>query len=118
MLLEKMYELKEANDSKLQQDCIDILIRDCAGMDDTDIIKHLYDISRYSCENIVGEMVPTHNCRQLVIQHIDEVLSLYNESRNECGGIPEELNVEYLAHLAVNMCVENLIYVLGDYMQE
>ena len=34
-----MYELKEASDSKLQQDCIDILIRECAGMDDTDIIK-------------------------------------------------------------------------------
>ena len=54
MLLEKMYELKEGNDSKLWKDCIDILIRECAGMDDTDIMKHLYDISRYSCENIVG----------------------------------------------------------------
>ena len=45
-------------------------------------------------------------------------MSLFNDSRNEWGGVPEELNVDYLAHLAVNMCVENLIYVLGDYMQE
>ena len=118
MLLEKMYELKEGNDSKLWKDCIDILIRECEGMDDTDIMRHLYDISRYSCENIVGEMIPTHNCRQFVIQHIDEVLDLYNESRNEWGGVPEELDVEYLAHLAVNMCASQLIYVLGDYMQE
>ena len=30
MLLDKMDELNEGNDSKLWKDCIDILIRECA----------------------------------------------------------------------------------------
>ena len=118
MLLEKMYELKEGNDSKLWKDCIDILIRDCEGMNDQDIIRHLWDITRYSCENIVGEMIPTYNCRQFVIRNIDEVLAMYTESRNDWGGIPEELDVEYLAHLAVNISATQLLYELEDYVQE
>ena len=42
----------------------------------------------------------TSDCREFVKNNIDEVLQVYNETRVDCSGIPEELDVNYLAWTA------------------
>ena len=119
MLLEKMYELKEGNDSKLWKDCIDILIRDCEGMNDQDIIRHLWEIERYGCESgIVGYLIPTANCKDFLVRNLEEILDLYNETRAESSGIPNELDCTFLAWFGFEQTASQLLYELEDYMQE
>ena len=100
MLCKKdLLKIRQNTESRLVVDTIDIILAEVQEEEDLD--KYLDNVLEYGCQSgCVSSLTYTMDTREFVQNNIDEVLQVYNETRVDCSGIPEELDVNYLAWLA------------------
>ena len=100
MLCKKdLLDIRENTESRLVVDTIDIILDQVDNEEDLD--KYLNDVLEYGANTgCVSSLLYTSDCREFVKNNIDEVLEVYNITRAESSGIPQELDVNYLAWLA------------------
>ena len=100
MLCKKnLMHIRENTESRLVVDTIDIILAEVQEEEDLD--KYLDNVLEYGCQSgCVSSLTYTMDTREFVQNNIDEVLQVYNETRVDCSGIPEELDVNYLAWTA------------------
>ena len=94
-----LLKIRQNTESRLVVDTIDIILDQVDNEEDLD--KYLNDVLQYGLNTgMCTSLLYTSDCREFVKNNIDEVLQVYNETRVDCSGIPEELDVNYLAWLA------------------
>ena len=100
MLCKKdLLKIRQNTESRLVVDTIDIILDQVDNEEELD--KYLNDVLQHGANTgCVSSLLYTSDCREFVKNNIDEVLQVYNETRVDCSGIPEELDVNYLAWLA------------------
>ena len=100
MLCKKnLMNIRENTESRLVVDTIDIILAEI--QEEQNLDKYLDNVLEYGCQSgCVSSLTYTMDTREFVQNNIDEVLQVYNETRVDCSGIPEELDVNYLAWLA------------------
>ena len=104
-----LLDIRENTESRLVVDTIDIILAEVQEEEDLD--KYLDNVLEYGCQSgCVSSLTYTMDTREFVQNNIDEVLQVYNETRVDCSGIPEELDVNYLAWTAFEYlcyCIKN-----------
>ena len=94
-----LMDIRENTESRLVVDSIDIILDQVDNEEELD--KYLNDVLQYGANTgICTSLLYTGDCREFVQNNIDEVLDIYNITRAESSGIPQELDVNYLAWLA------------------
>ena len=94
-----LMDIRENTESRLVVDTIDIILDQVDNEEELD--KYINQVLEYGCQSgCVSSLIYAGDCREFVKNNIDEVLQVYNETRVDCSGIPEELDVNYLAWLA------------------
>ena len=94
-----LMDIRQNTESRLVVDTIDIILDQVDKEEELD--KYLDDVLQYGANTgCVSSLLYTADCREFVKNNIDEVLQVYNETRVDCSGIPEELDVNYLAWLS------------------
>lgn len=104
-----LLDIRENTESRLVVDVIDILLDQVDNEEDLD--KYLNDVLTYGLNTgMCTSLLYTSDCREFVQNNIDEVLEVYNITRAQSSGIPEELDVNYLAWTAFEYlcyCIKN-----------
>ena len=100
MLCKKdLLDIRENTESRLVVDTIDIILDQVDNEEELD--KYINQVLEYGLNTgMCTSLLYTSDCREFVKNNIDEVLQVYNETRVDCSGIPEELDVNYLAWTA------------------
>ena len=100
MLCKKdLMDIRENTESRLVVDTIDIILAEVQEEKELDL--YINQVLQYGCQSgCVSSLIYAGDCREYVQNNIDEVLQVYNETRVDCSGIPEELDVNYLAWTA------------------
>ena len=100
MLCKKdLLDIRENTESKLVVDVVDILLDQVDNEKELDL--YINQVLEYGLNTgMCTSLLYTSDCREFVKNNIDEVLQVYNETRVDCSGIPEELDVNYLAWTA------------------
>ena len=100
MLCKKdLLNIRENTESRLVVEVIDIILDEV--QEEQDLDKYLDNVLTYGLNTgMCTSLLYTADCRKFVQNNIDEVLDIYNITRAESSGIPEELDVNYLAWLA------------------
>ena len=94
-----LLDIRENTESRLVVDTIDIILDQVDNEEELD--KYLDDVLQYGANTgCVSSLIYAGDCREYVQNNIDEVLDIYNITRAESSGIPQELDVNYLAWLA------------------
>ena len=94
-----LLDIRENTESRLVVDTIDIILAEV--QEEQDLDKYLDNVLEYGCQSgCVSSLIYAGDCREYVQNNIDEVLEVYNITRADCSGIPEELDVNYLAWTA------------------
>ena len=94
-----LMDIRENTESRLVVDTIDIILAEVQEEEDLD--KYLDNVLQYGANTgCVSSLIYAGDCREYVQNNIDEVLDIYNITRAESSGIPQELDVNYLAWLA------------------
>ena len=101
MLLTKkdLLDIRENTESRLVVEVIDIILDEVQEEKELDLYINqvlTYGLNTGMCTSLLY----TADCRKFVQNNIDEVLEVYNITRAESSGIPEELDVNYLAWLS------------------
>ena len=100
MLCKKnLMDIRENTESRLVVDTIDIILAEV--QEEKELDKYINQVLEYGLNTgMCTSLLYTSDCREFVKNNIDEVLQVYNETRVDCSGIPEELDVNYLAWTA------------------
>ena len=94
-----LMDIRQNTESKLVVDVIDILLDQVDNEKELDL--YINQVLEYGLNTgMCTSLLYTSDCREFVKNNIDEVLQVYNETRVDCSGIPEELDVNYLAWTA------------------
>ena len=94
-----LMDIRENTESRLVVDTIDIILAEV--QEEKELDKYINQVLEYGLNTgMCTSLLYTSDCREFVKNNIDEVLQVYNETRVDCSGIPEELDVNYLAWLA------------------
>ena len=94
-----LLDIRENTESRLVVDTIDIILDQVDNEEELDL--YINQVLQYGCQSgCVSSLTYTMDTREFVQNNIDEVLQVYNETRVDCSGIPEELDVNYLAWTA------------------
>ena len=110
MLCKKdLLDIRENTESRLVVEVIDIILDEV--QEEQDLDKYLDNVLEYGLNTgMCTSLLYTSDCRKFVQNNIDEVLDIYNITRAESSGIPEELDVNYLAWTAfgyICYCIKN-----------
>ena len=100
MLCKKnLMDIRENTESRLVVDTIDIILDQVDNEEELDL--YINQVLQYGCQSgCVSSLIYAGDCREYVQNNIDEVLDIYNITRAESSGIPQELDVSYLAWLS------------------
>ena len=100
MLCKKnLMDIRENTESRLVVDTIDIILDQVDNEEELDL--YINQVLQYGCQSgCVSSLIYAGDCREFVQNNIDEVLEVYNITRAESSGIPQELDVNYLAWTA------------------
>ena len=91
-----LLKIRQNTGSTLVVDTIDIILAEV--QEEQDLDKYLDNVLEYGCQSgCVSSLTYTMDTREFVQNNIDEVLEVYNITRAESSGIPQELDVNYLA---------------------
>lgn len=94
-----LLDIRENTESRLVVDTIDIILDQVDNEEELDL--YINQVLQYGCQSgCVSSLIYAGDCREFVQNNIDEVLEVYNITRAESSGIPQELDVNYLAWLA------------------
>ena len=94
-----LMDIRENTESRLVVDTIDIILAEVQEEKELDL--YINQVLQYGCQSgCVSSLIYAGDCRVYVQNNIDEVLEVYNITRAESSGIPQELDVNYLAWLA------------------
>ena len=94
-----LLDIRENTESRLVVDSIDIILDQVDNEEELDL--YINQVLEYGLNTgMCTSLLYTSDCREFVKNNIDEVLQVYNETRVDCSGIPEELDVNYLAWTA------------------
>ena len=94
-----LMDIRENTESRLVVDTIDIILDQVDNEEELD--KYINQVLEYGANTgCVSSLIYTSDCREFVKNNIDEVLEVYNITRAESSGIPQELDVNYLAWTA------------------
>ena len=100
MLCKKnLMNIRNNTESRLVVDTIDIILAEVQEEKELDL--YINQVLEYGCQSgCVSSLIYAGDCREYVQNNIDEVLEVYNITRAESSGIPQELDVNYLAWTA------------------
>ena len=100
MLCKKnLLDIRQNTESRLVVDTIDIILAEVQEEKEVDL--YINQVLQYGCQSgCVSSLIYAGDCREYVQNNIDEVLDIYNITRAESSGIPQELDVNYLAWTA------------------
>ena len=94
-----LLDIRNNTESRLVVDSIDIILAEVQEEKELDL--YINQVLQYGCQSgCVSSLTYTMDTREFVQNNIDEVLEVYNITRAESSGIPQELDVSYLAWLA------------------
>ena len=94
-----LMDIRQNTESRLVVDTIDIILDQVDNEEELDL--YINQVLQYGCQSgCVSSLIYAGDCREYVQNNIDEVLEVYNITRAESSGIPQELDVNYLAWLA------------------
>lgn len=94
-----LLNIRNNTESRLVVDTIDIILDQVDNEEELDL--YINQVLEYGLNTgMCTSLLYTSDCREFVKNNIDEVLQVYNETRVDCSGIPEELDVNYLAWTA------------------
>ena len=94
-----LMDIRENTESRLVVDTIDIILAEVQEEKELDL--YINQVLQYGCQSgCVSSLIYAGDCREFVKNNIDEVLEVYNITRAESSGIPQELDVSYLAWTA------------------
>ena len=94
-----LLDIRENTESRLVVDSIDIILAEVQEEDDLD--KYVDNVLEYGCQSgCVSSLTYTMDTREFVQNNIDEVLEVYNITRAQSSGIPNELDCNFLAWTA------------------
>ena len=94
-----LLDIRENTESRLVVDTIDIILDQVDNEEELDL--YINQVLQYGCQSgCVSSLIYAGDCREYVQNNIDEVLQVYNETRADCSGIPQELDVNYLSWLS------------------
>ena len=94
-----LLDIRENTESRLVVDTIDIILAEVQEEKELDL--YINQVLQYGCQSgCVSSLTYTMDTREFVQNNIDEVLEVYNITRAESSGIPQELDVNYLAWTA------------------
>ena len=94
-----LLDIRENTESRLVVDTIDIILAEVQEEKELDL--YINQVLQHGCQSgCVSSLTYTMDTREFVQNNIDEVLEVYNITRAESSGIPQELDVNYLAWLA------------------
>lgn len=99
----------EKTDNKLYKDVISDIL------DQEDPYNYLLSIEYGGGQSgVITSLIYTVDCSNFVKEHLEEVLEVYNETRAESSGIPEELTVDYLAWLSYEKVAQDMLNIVQD----
>ena len=99
----------EKTDNKLYKDVISDIL------DQEDPYNYLLSIEYGGGQSgVITSLIYTGDCSNFVKEHLEEVLEVYNETRAESSGIPEELTVDYLAWLSYEKVAQDMLNIVQD----
>lgn len=100
MLCKKdLLDIRENTESRLVVDSIDIILDQVDNEEELDL--YINQVLQYGCQSgCVSSLIYAGDCREFVQNNIDEVLEVYNITRAESSGIPNELDCNFLAWTA------------------
>ena len=94
-----LMDIRENTESRLVVDTIDIILAEVQEEKELDL--YINQVLQYGCQSgCVSSLIYAGDCREFVKNNIDEVLQVYNETRVDCSGIPNELDCNFLAWLS------------------
>ena len=94
-----LMNIRNNTESRLVVDSIDIILAEV--QEEQDLDKYLDNVLEYGCQSgCVSSLIYAGDCREYVQNNIDEVLEVYNITRAESSGIPNELDCTFLAWLS------------------
>ena len=94
-----LLNIRENTESRLVVDTIDILLDQVDNEEELD--KYINQVLEYGLNTgMCTSLLYTSDCREFVKNNIDEVLEVYNITRAESSGIPQELDVSYLSWIS------------------
>ena len=110
MLCKKnLLDIRENTESRLVVDTIDIILAEVQEEKEVDL--YINQVLQYGCQSgCVSSLIYAGDCREYVQNNIDEVLDIYNITRAQSSGIPQELDVSYLSWLSfeyICYCIKN-----------
>ena len=94
-----LMDIRENTESRLVVDTIDIILDQVDNEEELDL--YINQVLQYGCQSgCVSSLIYAGDCREYVQNNIDEVLEVYNITRAESSGIPNELDCTFLAWLS------------------
>ena len=94
-----LMNIRNNTESRLVVDTIDIILAEVQEEKELDL--YINQVLQYGCQSgCVSSLIYAGDCREYVQNNIDEVLEVYNITRAESSGIPQELDVNYLSWLS------------------
>ena len=94
-----LLKIRQNTESRLVVDTIDIILAEVQEEKELDL--YINQVLQYGCQSgCVSSLIYAGDCREYVQNNIDEVLEVYNITRAESSGIPQELDVNYLSWLS------------------
>ena len=104
-----LMDIRENTESRLVVDSIDIILAEVQEEKELDL--YINQVLQYGCQSgCVSSLTYTMDTREFVQNNIDEVLEVYNITRAESSGIPNELDCTFLAWLSFEYlcyCIKN-----------
>ena len=94
-----LMDIRNNTESRLVVDTIDIILAEVQEEEDLDL--YINQVLQHGCQSgCVSSLTYTMDTREFVQNNIDEVLEVYNITRAQSSGIPQELDVNYLSWLS------------------
>ena len=104
-----LMDIRENTESRLVVDSIDIILAEVQEEKELDL--YINQVLQYGCQSgCVSSLIYAGDCREYVQNNIDEVLEVYNITRAQSSGIPNELDCTFLAWLSFEYlcyCIKN-----------
>ena len=94
-----LMDIRENTERRLVVEKIDIILEKVEKEEELDL--YINQVLQYGCQSgCVSSLIYAGDCREYVQNNIDEVLDIYNITRAESSGIPNELDCTFLAWLS------------------
>lgn len=110
MLKERLENMLKGNESELEKEVITDLLEYLGDESEEDLISYVKDIINHGCiSGVVSKMIYYIDTKKFFIKHMDEILELYSDLKEDLGSDPlKEVNSNNLAWLGYEETVRKI----------